>query len=69
MRPNLDGKVFHRLTDRGGVGVEDRFVFDVICPKRSDQRHTLGGAERQIEAVHAARSQPATALAVGGATP
>ena len=45
--------------------VGDGFVRHVIAAHRPDQRHTLGRAERQIEAVHTALTERAPARPVG----
>ena len=58
----MGGQVFHRLGDRGGVGVGDRLgQHIVIAAQRPHQRHTLGRAERQIEPVHPALPERAPA--------
>src|SRR4051812_18324354 len=64
----MGGKVFHRLTNRGVMGVQDRFVGNIIRLQSSDQGDAFGGAERQIEAMDAAvlRARPHSPL---GATP
>ena len=62
----MGGQVFHRLGDRGGVGVGDRLgQHIVIAAQRPHERHALGCAERQIEAVHTALPEGAPLRTVG----
>lgn len=58
-------EVFQGLRDRGCVRVRDGFVGHLAGPDRPGQRHTFGGAERQIEAVHTAVPQRPPARSVG----
>ena len=62
----MGGQVFHRLGDRGGVGVGDRLgQHIVIAAQGPHERDALGCAERQIEAVHTALPERAPPRAVG----
>ena len=45
------GQILHRLGDREGVRICDRFTGHVVA-QTTHQRHALRGAERQVIAVH-----------------
>ncbi|SLI29595.1 Uncharacterised protein [Mycobacteroides abscessus subsp. abscessus] len=58
------GQILHRLGDREGVRICDRFTGHVVA-QTAHQRHALRGAERQVIAVHGGplSERPATRAA------
>lgn len=54
---SMGGEILHRLSQSGGVRVGDPLRHDIIGLQRTNHRHTLRRAERQVIAMHPLRTQ------------